>query len=203
MTEQNSIQKMNSKKILIINGHPDQESFNFGLAEAYKKGALSKGAEVKEIVVRDLNFNPNLQFGYRKRTELETDLLDAQQKIVWADHLVWIYPVWWGFYPAILKGFVDRVFLPGFAFQKRENSVWWDKLLVNKSARIIATLDQPVWYYWLIYRQPSTNALKKLTLEFCGISPVKTTTIGPIRLSKETYRQKWLLKVEQLGEQFK
>jgi putative NADPH-quinone reductase len=191
---------MNSKKILIINGHPDQESFNFGLAEAYKKGALSTGAEVKEIVVRDLSFNPNLQFGYRKRTELETDLLDAQQKIVWADHLVWIYPVWWGSYPAILKGFIDRVFLPGFAFQKRENSVWWDKLLTNKSARIIATLDQPAWYYWLIYRQPSTNALKKLTLEFCGISPVKTTTIGPIRLSKETYRQKWLLKVEQLGE---
>jgi NAD(P)H dehydrogenase (quinone) len=190
------------KKILIINGHPDKESFNFGLAEAYKKGALSKGADVKEIIVRDLNFTPNLQYGYRKRTELEADLLDAQQKIKWADHLVWIYPVWWGSYPAILKGFIDRVFLPGFAFQKRENSVWWDKLLTHKTARIISTLDQPAWYYWLIYRQPSNNAMKKLTLEFCGISPVKTTTIGPIRLSKEAYRQKWLTKIEKLGEQF-
>jgi putative NADPH-quinone reductase len=189
------------RKILIINGHPDKESFNFALAESYKKGAMASGAEVKDIHIRDLNFNPNLQFGYRKRTALEPDLMDVQEKIKWAEHLVWIYPVWWGSVPAIMKGFIDRVFLPGFAFQKRKNSVWWDKLLKNKSARIISTLDQPPWYYWLVYQQPSYHAMKKLTLQFCGISPVRTTTIGPIRLSKESYRQNWLKKVEKLGLQ--
>lgn len=187
------------KKILIINGHPDAESFNAALAEAYKKGAIESGAEVKEIVVRELQFNPNLQFGYRKRTELEPDLLEAQAKIKWAEHLVWIYPVWWGSLPAILKGFIDRTFLPGFAFEKIENSVWWDKLLKGKSARIISTLDQPAWYYWLVYRQPSHNAMKKLTLQFSGINPVKITTIGPLRLSKDSYRANWLKKVENLG----
>lgn len=191
------------KKVLIIIGHPDKESFNFGLAEAYKKGAIASGADVKEIVLRDLNFSANLQFGYRKRTDLETDLMDAQDKIKWAEHLVWIYPVWWGSVPAILKGFIDRVFLPGFAFQKRENSVWWDKLLKNKTARIISTLDQPAWYYWLIYREPSNNAMKKLTLQFCGINPVRVTTIGPIRLSKEKYRLSWLKKIEKLGRENK
>lgn len=80
-------------KILIINGHPDKESYNFALAEAYKKGAISSGAEVKEIIIRELVFNPNLQFGYRKRTELEPDLLESQEKIKWADHLVWIYQI--------------------------------------------------------------------------------------------------------------
>lgn len=192
---------MTRKKILIINGHPDKESFNFGLAEAYKNGALTSGAEVKVIVVREINFNPNLQYGYRKRTDLEPDLLDAQEKINWAEHLVWIYPVWWGSIPALLKGFIDRVFLPGFAFKKRENSLWWDKLLKNKSARIISTLDQPAWYYWLMYRQPSHYAMKKLTLEFCGISPVRITTIGPIRLSEEAFRKKWLKKIEKIGQQ--
>ncbi len=194
---------MTKKKILIITGHPDKESFNFGIAEAYKKGAISSGADVKEIVVCDLNFNPNLQFGYRKRTDLEPDLVDAQNKIKWAEHLVWIYPVWWGSVPAILKGFIDRVFLPGFAFQKKENSVWWDKLLKNKSARIISTLDQPAWYYWLVYKQPSNNAMKKLTLQFSGVNPVNVTTIGPIRLSKETYRHNLLKKIERLGQQNK
>ncbi len=186
-------------KILIINGHPDQESYNFALAGAYKKGALSAGAEVKEIIIRDLEFNPNLQFGYRKRTELEPDLIDAQQKIKWADHLVWIYPLWWGSVPAIMKGFLDRVFLPGFAFQKREGSVWWDKLLKGKTARLISTMDQPAWYYKLIYRQPSNFAMKKLVMEFCGIKRVKVTNIGPIRLSKEIYRKKWLNKAELFG----
>lgn len=191
------------KKILIINGHPDKESFNFALAQAYKKGALSSGSEVKEIIIRDLEFNPNLQYGYRKRTDLEPDLIDAQEKICWANHLVWIYPVWWGSIPAIMKGFIDRVFLPGFAFQKRENSVWWDKLLTNKSARIISTLDQPPWYYWLVYGEPSNKAMKKLTLQFSGIKPVRVTTIGPIRLSKESFRKKWIQKVEKLGEKNK
>lgn len=140
-------------------------------------------------------------FGYRQRTDLEPDLLAAQEHIRWANHLVWIYPVWWGSLPALLKGFIDRVFLPGFAFRKRENSVWWDKLLTGKSARIISTLDQPAWYYWLVYRRPSHHAMKQLTLHFSGIRPVRTTTIGPLRLSTDTYRQKWLTTIEQLGRQ--
>lgn len=191
------------KNILIINGHPDNESYGFGIANSYLNGAKNAGHNVEIIHVRELRFNPNLEFGYRKRTELESDLLYSQQKITWAHHIVWIYPVWWGSVPAILKGFIDRVFLPGFAFKKRENSVWWDKLLKGKSARIISTLDQPAWYYWLVYRQPSNNAMKKLTLEFTGISPVKITTIGPIRLSKNEYREKWLEKIHKLGQQGK
>lgn len=191
------------KKILIIQGHPDKESYCAALAEAYKKGAIATGAEVKEIVVRDLKFNSNLQFGYRQRTELEPDLVESREKIQWAEHLVWVYPVWWGSLPAILKGFIDRVFLPGFAFRKRPDSLWWDKLLTGKTARIISTLDQPAWYYWLVYRRPSHNAMKKLTLEFCGIKPVKTTTIGPIRMSKDTYRRNWIKKIGLLGEKQK
>lgn len=187
------------KKVLIINGHPDKESFNFGLAEAYKKGVISSGAELKEIAIRDLDFNPNLQFGYRKRTELEPDLLDAQEKLKWADHLVWIYPVWWGSVPALMKGFLDRVLLPGFAFQKRENSLWWDKNFTGKTARIICTVDQPPWFYRLFYRSPSHNAMKKGTLNFIGVSKVRITTIGPIRLSKDEFRAKWLKKIETLG----
>jgi putative NADPH-quinone reductase len=187
------------KKVLIINGHPNKESFNFAMATAYKKGALTSGAEVKEIVIAELQFNPSLRHGYQKRTELEPDLLEAWEKIKWADHLVWIHPVWWGGLPAITKGFIDRVFLPGFAFQYRENSVWWDKLLTGKTAHIITTLDQPGWYYRLMFGKPSVNQLKKSTLEFCGVKPVQVTLMGPIKTSTDGGRKKWLKKVEQLG----
>ena len=186
--------------ILIINGHPNKDSFNFALAAAYKKGALSSGAEIKEIVIADLKFNPNLNHGYQKRTELEPDLLDSWDKIKWADHLVWIHPVWWGGLPAITKGFIDRVFLSGFAFQYRENSVWWDKLLSGKTAQIITTLDQPGWYYRLMFGKPSVNQLKKSTLEFCGVKPVKVTYLGPVKSSNEVTRKKWMDKVEYLGK---
>lgn len=191
------------KKIVIINGHPDAESFNFALSEAYKNGALLTEAEVKEINIRDLKFNPNLAFGYRKRTELEPDLLSAQEIIKWADHLVWIYPVWWGSVPAIMKGFLDRVLLPGFAFNPKENSIWWDKYLTDKTARIICTLDVSPWYYKWIYRSPSHHAMKKLTLHYIGVKKVHITTIAPIKHSTKAFRLKWLRKVEKLGQKNK
>jgi len=187
------------KKIVIINGHPNKGSLNFGFAEAYKKGALESNGEVKEITICDLKFNPNLEFGYQKRTELEPDLLQAWEKIKWADHLVWIHPVWWGGLPASMKGFIDRLFLPRFAFQYKENSMFWDKLLKGKTAHIITTLDQPHWYYWLVYGRPSVNQLKKSTLQFCGITPVKVSYFGAIKNSKETTRLKWVCEVEKFG----
>lgn len=191
------------KKIAIINGHPNKDSYNFGITEAYRLGAVEAGAKVKEIVIRDLNFNPNLQFGYQKRMELEPDLLKAWEIIQWADHLVWVHPVWWGGFPALMKGFIDRLFLPGMAYQYRKNSVWWDKLLKGKTAHIITTLDQPGWYYRLFFGRPSVNQLRKSILEYCGVKPVKVTYIGIIRNSKDEQRAQWLRKVKELGKKNK
>ena len=190
-------------KILIINGHPDTESFCHSMAESYKTGAEKSGAGCKLIHLTDLKFNPILQYGYRTRTELEPDLIQAQKDIKEADHLVFIFPVWWSTYPALLKGFIDRVFLPGFAFKYRDNSILWDKLLKGKSASIISTMDTPGWYYRLVYKSPAHNSLKKGILEFCGISPVHVTRISPVKTSDSVSRAKWLKKVEALGEKFK
>ncbi len=192
-----------SKKILIINGHPNQESLCFALANAYKEGALSSGAEVKELVIANLQFNPNLQYGYRKRMDWEPDLLAAWESIQWADHLVWIHPVWWGGLPAITKGFIDRVFLPGYAFKYREGSVWWDKLLKGKTAHIITTLDQPGMYYRLVYARPSINQLRRTVLKFCGISPVKVSYIGIVKTANEKRRLQWLNEVREIGSRLK
>lgn len=187
------------KNILIIDGHPNPNSFCAAITEAYLKGAIASGAKTDTIIIRDLNFNPVLQHGYQKRSELENDLVLAQEKIRKADHLVFVHPVWWGGLPAQLKGFIDRTFLPGFGFKYKENSPWWDKLLTGKSAHIITTLDFPYWYYRFVYARPSINQLKKSTLEFCGISPVKVNTFGPIRNSTEEFRKKILLKAEKMG----
>jgi len=191
------------KKIVIIVGHPDKESYNFSLAAAYKAGAEQSGAEVREINIRDLDFNPNLEYGYRKRTDLEPDLLQSQETLKWADHIVWVYPVWWGSVPAIMKGFLDRVLLPGFAFKKRDDSLWWDKFFTGKTSRIISTMDQPNWYYKWIYKAPSHNAMKKLTMNFIGVKSVKITSIGPVRMSKDAFRANWLKKIEELGRKNK
>lgn len=188
------------KNILIINGHPDRESFCSELAKSYKKGADAVGANCKLINLIDLKFNPILNFGYKQRTELEPDLVAIQQDILNADKLVFVYPTWWATYPALLKGFFDRVFLPGFAFKYRENSILWDKLLKGKSARLIVTSDTPKWYSALIYRNAGNISIKKGILEFCGVKPVEITTFSPIKSSDLKKRNKWLSKIEELGK---
>jgi NAD(P)H dehydrogenase (quinone) len=188
------------KKVLVINGHPDKESFCYALAERYKKGADASGAECKLVHLIDLKFNPILTFGYRKISELEPDLLNMQQEITAADHLVFVYPNWWSTLPALLKGFIDRVFVPTFAFKYRPNSPFWDKLLKGKTARLIVTMDTPQWYYWLINKNAGHNAMKVGILEFSGIKPVKISSFAIIKSSTATKRNKWLDDVETLGE---
>jgi putative NADPH-quinone reductase len=188
------------KKVLVINGHPDKESFCFALAERYKKGADAAGAECKLVHLIDLKFNPILTFGYRKISELEPDLLKMQQEITAADHLVFVYPNWWSTLPALLKGFIDRVFVPTFAFKYRPNSPFWDKLLKGKTARLIVTMDTPQWYYWLINKNAGHNAMKVGILEFSGIKPVKISSFAIIKSSNEKKRNKWLDDVEALGK---
>lgn len=188
------------KKILLINGHPNPDSFNTALLEAYQKGFASDHVAVEVLTIGTLDFEPSLKYGYHQRMELEPDLVRAQKLIAWADHLVWFHPVWWGGLPAVTKGFIDRVFLPGFAFKYRENSPWWDKLLTGKTARIITTLDQPSFFYRLVFRRPSVNQLKRSTLQFCGIKPVKVTYIGIVKSSSAAQRVDWLKKMQLLAQ---
>jgi putative NADPH-quinone reductase len=188
------------KKILIINGHPDKESLCFALAESYKKGADASGIECKLVHLIDLQFNPILTYGYRVVSELEPDLIKIQQEISEAHHLVIVYPNWWGTYPALLKGFIDRVFLPNFAFKYLKNSPLPAKLLKGKTARIIVTMDTPTWYYWLINKSPGSNSMKKAILEFCGISPVKISSFAIVKSSDDKERKRWIDEVEKLGK---
>jgi NAD(P)H dehydrogenase (quinone) len=191
------------KQVLIINGHPDKQSYNYALSEAYLKGTSKTNAVLTQINIADLEFNPNLAFGYRKRTELEPDLLEAIEKIKKSDHIVWIFPMWWYGYPALMKGFIDRTFLPGITFQPIEGKAMPKKLLKGKTARIIITADTPKWYDYLFMKRPVINQFKKGTLEFCGISPVKVTYISPIKNSNIDYREKRLGKISLLGEKLK
>ena len=190
-----------TKKVLVINGHPDQESFNYGLADAYLQGLATKSVKVDQINIADLQFNPNLAFGYRKISVLEPDLLDAIEKIKAADHLVWIFPMWWYGLPALMKGFIDRIFLPGTFFKYQKGKPFPRQLLKGKTARLIITADTVRWYDRWFMGTPLINQFKKGTLEFCGVKPVKVTYIAPIKDSTEAFRSKWLRKVQKLGHE--
>ncbi|MEN9308946.1 MAG: hypothetical protein RL173_2878 [Fibrobacterota bacterium] len=189
----------NADRILILDGHPNDDSFCRSIAAAYEKGALAGGAEVRRLTIGHLAFDPILRHGFQRRMELEPDLVKSQQDILWAEHIVLVHPVWWSDMPALLKGFIDRVFLPGFAFKYHETGVLWDKLLKGRTGHILYTQDAPNWYYRFFIGRPSVNALRKGVLEFCGVSPVRATPIGPIKKSTDGFRRRWLDRVEEMG----
>jgi NAD(P)H dehydrogenase (quinone) len=188
-----------AKNIVLILGHPDAESYCGALAAAYAEAAKKAGHKVKFFKLGEISFDPILHHGYNQIQELEPGLKEIQDAVVWAKHLVFVYPTWWGAMPSLLKGMIDRVFLPGYAFKYRENSQFWDKLLAGRSAHAIVTMDTPPWYYRLVYKMPGHSQMKKTILGFCGIKPVKITSFGPIRFASAAKRDKWMQRVKQFA----
>ncbi len=189
--------------ILLINAHNRENSFCSALAKTYKEGACSSGHKVQVLNLRELELDKYLRYGHEKKYEPEGDVLKAQELITWANHLVFVYPTWWAGLPALLRLFFEMVFSPGFAFKYRDKQgkiVSWDKLLKGKSARIISTMDAPPCYYKWIIGDPGGKIMRKGILGFSGISPVKTTYFGSVKVSTEKQRADWLKAVRNLGQ---
>jgi putative NADPH-quinone reductase len=163
-------------RIVIVQGHPDPAPRRFGraLAEAYAHGAEEAGHEVTTIEVARLDF-PLLRNEAEWRAAPPASIRRAQEAIAAAGHLVIVFPLWLGDMPALLKGFLEQAMRPGFAMGPR-----FKKLLKGRSARIVVTMGMPGFFYRLVYRAHSVKSLRRNILEFCGVSPVRTTIVGTI-----------------------
>ena len=131
-------------KILVILGHPRKDSYCAALADAYSRGALEAGVDVKRLSIADLYFEMNVLVPAPQSQHVEDDIRQAKELILWADHLVFVYPTWWGSVPAMLKAFLDRVLVPGFAFRELQFDAF-EKLLAPRTAQLITTMDTPYW----------------------------------------------------------
>lgn len=194
-----------AKNILLILGHPSKNSFNKALLDAYQTGAEGTGANCETIYISDLRFDVNLADGYKtgKADQLEEDLAAAQKSFLRADHVVLIFPNWWGAMPAITKGFIDRLFLPGFAFKNHSGKVFPEKLLKGKSMRVMVTMDTPKFWFYLVHRASLYVILKKVVFGYVGFKPVKFSTFGFMRKSTAKQRAVMLEKTKRLGMQLK
>ncbi len=187
------------KNILIINGNSKADSLCHALAKQYHDAATQAGYASELVHLSALDFDPVLRAGYDYKQALEPDLNNLKEAITRADHLVFVYPVWWGTIPALLKGVFDRLFLPGYAFKYEKGSPFPKGLLKGRSARLLVTMDTPPWYYKLFYGAPAHKMMKRTVLEFCGIKPVKISEFGPVIHSTPKQRKQWLKQAAQLG----
>ncbi|HEY0682250.1 MAG TPA: NAD(P)H-dependent oxidoreductase [Steroidobacter sp.] len=191
-----------TKRILIIDGHPDPagERLVHALAQAYREGAEFGMHEVMTLRVADLSF-PLLrtQADYEKG-EPSQPIRDCQSMLDWATHVVIVYPLWLGSMPAMLKALLEQILRPGFAFSTRQQGRWPVKLQSGKSARIVITMGMPGWLYRWYFRAHSLRSLQRNILHFVGFRRVRATLIGNVANLSSAQRHACLQRMRRLGQ---
>lgn len=189
--------------ILLVDGHPDEGRYCSHLLDLYE-AALLPGSTVTRIAVRDMQFSANLAHGYRKRTDWEPDITTFAEALDACDHVAFAFPMWWGAEPAMLKGLLDRVLLPGFTFAYHDNDTWWDRNMAGRSADVIITMDTPPIFLRLAYGNAIIKRWKGQVLGFCGMKPVRILPLGQVKFGgAERHAAKWGAKVEKLARSIK
>ena len=193
---------MKKRKIFILLGHPDKDTLNGTLASEYERGAEESGHETRRMNLGDMQFDPILHKGYKTIQELEPDLKAFQENVRWADHFIIFYPSWWSTMPALLKGLIDRVWLPGFAYHFTHGGNWWQKLLKGRSATMVVTSDTMPIIQRIMFGD-TTNELRKGILGFSGFSPVRVYKFGYLKHFGMWQSERMKRKVYILGKKAK
>jgi putative NADPH-quinone reductase len=192
---------MSKKRILVIQGHPDARGGHLchALAQSYADGAVEAGHEVRRIDVAQLDFPILRSAAEWEQGALPGTLIAAQQSIEWAQHLLLFFPLWLGDMPALLKGFLEQVARPGFAFHDDGNGGFGKKGLSGRSARVVVTMGMPALVYRFYFRAHSLRSLERNVLGFVGMAPVHETLVGMVDKLDEAARAKWLGRLHALG----
>lgn len=190
-------------KVLVVYAHPYKKSLNHAILEAFLEG-LKEGAHEGDLI--DLNqdeFNPVLNEGslalYSKGETTDSKVLNYQNRIKNAQYVVFIFPIWWANIPAVLKGFIDKVFLPLFAFKKGKRFPI-PLLKCLKGAAVFSTMSSPKIFTNLWLRNPVKQSFVKGTLKFSGIKKVKNFNLSMVDRLNDKRAKKWLGKVRKFAK---
>ncbi|MCY7797863.1 MULTISPECIES: NAD(P)H-dependent oxidoreductase [Bacillus] len=180
----------------VIYAHPNPNSFNGAILNQVIK-ALEDGKHSYDVI--DLykdRFDPILLFDEKKRrSDMKHDPETAEYRRIVknADHLIFIYPLWWGGMPAIMKGFIDRVFAAGEAYTYQGKLP--KGLLKARTASVYYTADAPSWYLRFWRRDADWVTVKDVMLKFCGVRRVRRLLFAGVKDSSEEKRTQWLDRV--------
>ena len=188
-------------KIVIFVGHPQRDSFCAALGEAYLRGAQEGEHSAQLFVLGRMKFDAILREGCRRLQPLEADLAHARDAFLASDHVVFIFPLWCGDMPAIMKGFIERLVQPELLkIQESGDEANW-KVFWGKSARVIMTMGMPGWFYRYYYGAHALKLLRRNILHFMGIKPVRSKIYGRVTAVSGDTRKEWLREVEAMGHE--
>ncbi|MCL2092288.1 MAG: NAD(P)H-dependent oxidoreductase [Micrococcales bacterium] len=170
---------MSRQHVLVVLGHPDRLSYCAALADAYVAGLDTDRYDVEVLRLGQLDFDPVLRFGYRERMPADPVVDRSQELLLWADHVVLVFPVWWSQMPGLLKGWVDRVLVAGFAYSM--NGLRTVRLLRGRTATLVVTAQAPA-----SIAGSTVRLVRRKVMGFCGIKTTQVLTHGWMTTSRDT-----------------
>ena len=190
-------------KVLIVYAHPNPESFNHAVLESVL-GGLSEVGHISDVIdLYKMNFDPCLRVEDFVKINSGTnsdDVLSHQERVSKADVLVFIHPNWWGGIPAILKGWIDRIFSMNYAYKTDEETGEITGILKHKKSLIITTCGSPQEFS---EKSGSIAAFKEIwsqkIIQFCGIPDVHIKLFYDVIMADDETRKKYLEEARDLA----
>lgn len=189
-------------KVVIVFNHPYNGSFCNAILQSVTNG-LTKGKHLIDVIHLDKdNFNPVMTAadlkGFRDKKPIDPKVVDYSSRIKNADHLVFIFPIWWELMPAMTKGFVDKVIFPGIAYDytnvnNTRMKPLWNKL---KGVTMITTMNTPNYLYRLLFGNAIKKAMILGTFWKIGFKNRKWISYNQVKQVSKEKREKWLIELE-------
>jgi len=198
------VSKPSIMKVLIVFTHPNLSSFNHALLENFSSGLEQSGHEVRIKDLYQEQFNPVLssdELSALHQGNIPTRIANEQEQLLWAEALVFVYPLWWFTPPAMLKGWFDVVLSKGVAFEYSNAGA--RGLLKHKKAKVLITAGASEDYF--IENNSLEISYRPLTdgaLAFCGIDDVSYEIYYDIINRTDEERAEILANAKKMGVEF-
>lgn len=200
--------KISEMRTLIVFNHPYDGSFCNALLMAAKRGAELCG-ECDIINLDKDKFNPvmsshDLQAFVLARYEPERALAMIDKQVLAyksmlekAEHVAFIFPVWWMLMPALTKGFIDRVIFPLIAYDYAANGAMQSRLKNLKRVTVVTTMNTPAEIYEGTFGNALYKALFQGTFETIGVKNYHWISLDVVAQAEQRMRERWLERVEE------
>jgi len=188
-------------KTVVVFNHPYTGSYCNAILESVIKGLQKAKHEVDLIHLDRDEFNPRMTAedlkAFVAHRQTDPKLIDYSERLKTADHLIFIFPIWWDIMPAATKGFIDRALSPGVVYDHHPRGFGLIPLLKNlKSITLITTMNKPRILYALLIGNLIRKVMVKSIFKTMGYKNVKWISFTSVKRVRREKRQSWLRNLE-------
>lgn len=189
-------------RVAIVFNHPYEGSYCNAILTAVTNGLQKTNHEIDLIHLDKDNFNPVMTSAdlkaFRDKKPIDPKVIAYKERLEKADHLVFIFPIWWELMPAMMKGFVDKVIFPGVMYvYKDASNTFMKPLMPNiKTITMITTMNTPKWLYWFLFGNAIKKAMMLGTFWKMGYKNRKWISFNQVKMVTQQKRQRWLTEIE-------